>query len=94
MCYWLRAAQINDQRQREAVSLHPEFSEGSQCGARLLRGLPLREAGVLGRFPGKSRRLRLSLRGLGCGDAILPSCNGFLRQDSSKIATTALALPA
>lgn len=64
MCYWLRAAQINDQRQREAVSLHPEFPEGAQCGARLLRGLPWREAGVLRRFPGKSRLLRLSLRGL------------------------------
>lgn len=63
MCYWLRAAQINDQLHVEAVSLHPEFPEGSQCGARLLRGLPWREVGVPRRFPGNSCRLRLSFRG-------------------------------
>ena len=42
-------------------------------------------------FQGKAVSCVFLLEDFGCGDAVLPSCNGFLHQDSSKIATTALA---
>lgn len=41
----------------EDSSLYPQFPEGSGCGARLLRALPCREAGVQGQMSGEKRSM-------------------------------------
>lgn len=91
MCYWPESSQINDQRQREAVSLILS-SFRRLCGARLLRGLPWRERRACWTVSWEKPRLCVFLRGLRVRRRYPAlSCNGFLHQDSSKIATTALA---
>lgn len=41
----------------EDSSLYPQFPEGTGYGARLLRGLPCREAGVQGQMSGEKRSM-------------------------------------
>lgn len=48
----------------QALSLAPGFPDGAQCGAPLLRGLPLRAAGRRGGFVGKAATCVSHLEGL------------------------------
>lgn len=73
----------------EDSSLYPQFPEGTGYGARLLRGLPYREAGVQGQMSGEKRSMEtFTYRVMGKEariNPLSPLALGFLYRNSRKL---------